>query len=136
MKKRKKKNLNLRRAIAVGVFLWLLIFLWWSIIMFTPSLSNLTNLQQYLIHFVLLVPAGIFSAWLYYKCDKNLKTNGFTVGFIVVLTGTILDLAITVPFFIKDYALFYGNALLWGGFAELIFIFGLYEILAKKKKKN
>ena len=33
--------------------------------------------------------------------------NGFCLGLMLILVGVILDMAITVPFFVKDYSFFF-----------------------------
>ncbi len=115
-----------KRAIGLGVLLWLLIFVWWSVLMF----SGLAENMQYILHYILLIPGAILVAWLYYR--SNDKVNGFLLGLVILLTGTILDILITIPFFTGSYVEFYTSPLMWIGFLETVLIVGLYD-LAKKK---
>ncbi len=39
------------------------------------------------------------------------------MGLIGLATGTVLDLIITVPLFVKSYAVYYSDWRLWVGFA-------------------
>jgi len=114
------------KTIALGILLWLLIFVWWSILVFSP----LSMSWQYAIHYILLIPAGIFVAWLFYRTGQ--KMNGFLTGLILVLIGTVLDLAITVPLFTEGYAVYYSSPLLWIGFLETILVIGLYDLMKRK----
>lgn len=84
----------------------------------------------YGIHYVLLIPIVWLCAWLYYKSKE--KFNGFVLGIIFVLIGTVLDLLITVPMFVKDFGVYYSSLYLWIGFAETIIIVGLYDLFRKK----
>tara|TARA_Y100000310_G_scaffold316091_1_gene367431 strand:- start:614 stop:973 length:360 start_codon:yes stop_codon:yes gene_type:complete len=119
--------MKIKRAIGYGIVLWLLIFVWWSILVMTPALEGMDSLQ-WLIHIILLIPAAIFCAHRYYQ--KKDKTNGFLLGFVFLLTGTVLDLAITAPFF-TGYTEFYSSPFLWIGFAVMICTVGIYKLVKK-----
>jgi hypothetical protein len=115
-----------KRAIGLGVVLWLLIFVWWSVLMF----SGITESMQYIFNYILLIPGAILVAWLYYR--SNDKVNGFLLGLVMLLTGAILDILITIPFFTGSYVEFYTSPLMWIGFLETVLIVGLFDLVKKK----
>jgi hypothetical protein len=122
--------MKLWRAVPIGFVLWAIIFIELSI---TKMSIGLSVGVVYTLHYLLLIPFGIFCAWLYYRHKDD--SNGFAVGFVILLTGIILDCLITVPFFIKSYAVYFGNFYLWAGFVELILIFGLFDLIASVVNK-
>ena len=115
------------RAILIGALLWVIIFVEWSVMVFTPILKDLGN-WQYLIHFFILIPIVLFGASYYYK-NKN-KVNGFLLGLIMMLTAAVLDAIITVPlitipqgvgyleFFFSTHGIFFS--------IEFVIISGIY----------
>jgi len=121
--------MKLVRAILMGVLLWILIFVEWSIMIFAPVLKDLGK-AQWLVHYIVLIPIAILCSWLYYKSKD--KLNGFTLGAIFLIVGNILDLIITAPLF-TGYVAYYSNTLLWLAFLELLVITGVYWIIAVKK---
>ena len=115
------------RAISIGTLLWTLIFVEWSIIMFTPFLKDLGTLQ-YLIHYVVLIPIVLFGAVYYYKSGD--KANGFLLGLAMLMVGVVLDLIVTVPLFTSPqgvgYMEFFFSISMLVGFIEYIVIVGVY----------
>lgn len=116
------------RAIGIGALVWVLIFIEWSVIMFSPFLKDLGT-WQWAIHYFVLIFIGMFCAWIYYKSDDRI--NGFALGIIFLVVGVILDALITVPLFIKSYSNYFLSPLLWAGFMELIVIVGVYDLVRK-----
>jgi len=125
--------MKIPRAIGAGALIWALIFVEWSILIFTPVFKDLGS-WLYAIHYVVLIPIVIFGASVYYK-NKD-AANGFLIGVIMLITGVILDAVITIPFFTKPqgigYATYYLNPLMLIGFAELIIASGLYWMMKVK----
>ncbi len=119
--------MKILRAILSGIIIWVLIFVEWSVIIFTPVLKDLGD-WQYLIHYLVVIPIIIIGASYYYK-GKN-KVNGFLLGLVMLVAGVILDAIITVPLFTSpkgvDHMKFFFNPLMLIGFAELIIVTGLY----------
>lgn len=116
------------RAILLGALIWVLIFVEISITMIGLKLSELTS---YIIHYIFLIPMGIFCAWLYYKSKD--KINGFLLGVIFLLVGVILEVIITIPMFIKgDYVGYFSSYYLWIGMIELVLVVGIYDLIIKK----
>jgi len=116
------------RAILVGILLWVLVFVEVSI--FQISLQ-LTGLFGKILHYLLLIPIGILSAWIYYKSGD--KLNGFLLGLLMLIVGIVLDLLITVPIFIEgDFRSFYYDPFLWVGFLVAIVVVRTYDLARKK----
>jgi len=116
------------RAILVGVLLWILVFV--EISIFQIGLE-LTGLFGKILHYILLIPIGILGAWIYYKSGD--KLNGFLLGIIMLVVGIVLDLIITVPFFMDgDFKSFYYDPFLWVGFLVAVVVVGTYDLARKK----
>lgn len=124
--------MKILRAILIGIILWALIFVEWTILIFTPFLKDLGN-WQWLIHYILLIPIVLFGASYYYKSKD--KVNGLVLGLVMLITGVILDAIITIPFFIMpnggSYAGFFLSPYLLVGLIEFLLITWIYW---KKKK--
>jgi hypothetical protein len=124
--------MNLKRAILVSALLWVLIFFEVSILMFGFGFQG-TEIVYYVIHYILLAVLITLSTLIYFK-GKKVKSNakeGFILGIIFVVVGAILDAAITVPLFIKNYASFFLN---WDLIAGLVLTLGLTALIGKLKK--
>ena len=119
------------RAILLGVLLWVLIFVEISITMVGLKFPDMT---VWVIHYLFLIPFGILCARLYYKSRD--KINGFLLGIVLLVVGAILDLIITVPFFIipqgGSYATFFLSSSMWISFVEVIAVVGIYDLLRRK----
>ncbi len=120
--------MKILRAILVGILLWVLIFVEISVVQIG---LQITGIVGYIIHYILLVPMGILCAWIYYRSKD--KTNGFLVGLVMLVTGIILDLVITIPLFMKwDYLGFYSDPFLWVGFLVALVVVGTYDLARKR----
>lgn len=98
------------RAVLLGAMVWALIFVEWSIMVFTPGLKDIGN-WQWAIHFVVLAAFVIFAAWIYNKGKE--KLHGLSFGVIMLITSIVLDAVISIPLFIlpqgTSYAEFFLN---------------------------
>lgn len=119
--------MKLLKAILLGIFLWILIFIWWSIIMEVPALSG-RLLLQWLIHFALLVPACVLVARVYYMSDD--KMSGFFLGIIFIVVAIVLDLLVTIHIVPGGFGRFFSNPFLWIGFIELLFVVWITEVVS------
>jgi hypothetical protein len=121
--------MKLLRGILIGALLWVLIFVEWSIIIFTPILKDLGN-YQYIVHYLILIPIVIFGANYYYKSKD--KVNGFLLGAVMLITGMILDAIVTVPLFTIPQGTvhmeFFLAPLMLAGYIEFLLITGLYWV--------
>ncbi|PLX28839.1 hypothetical protein C0581_00935 [Candidatus Parcubacteria bacterium] len=113
--------MNIKRAILFGIMLWVAIFAIISILMFTPGLVD-KDFYQFLILWILMIPLVLLLAKWYFRKDAPTTKKGFLLGVIAVLVGTVLDIAITVPFFVKSYSVFYSNVFMYIGIAEGILL--------------
>jgi len=121
------------RALAVGILIWVLIFVEWSILIFLPVVKDSLTMQ-YIIHYIVLIVWALIGAHLYYKSKD--KINGFVLGFVFLIIGIILDAIITMPLFIipqgRGYADFFLDFMMWIGYIELIIVVWLYDLGRRK----
>jgi hypothetical protein len=97
--------MKLKRAIAFGALLWVLIFFEVCALMFGLKLD--TGLLYYAIHYSMLLVLTAICALSYFKKDKQATLKeGFRVGLVFLVTGLILDCAITIPLFVKTFRFF------------------------------
>ena len=111
--------MNYKRASIFGLLLWISIFVVISILMFIPFLHG-KDLFNHVVYWILLVPIVMLLSKWYFKGDSPKIKKGFFLGVFALFIGTILDLVITVPFFVKSYTNFYGDWKLWIGFAIVV----------------
>ncbi|MFH1276382.1 MAG: hypothetical protein ABIH82_04690 [Candidatus Woesearchaeota archaeon] len=109
---------NWKTGTGYALLLWLLIFVEVAIVMFTGASES----GQRFLHLVFLIPLAAFCTWMYFKNVKPNGRQGLYLGIWFLLVGTVLDLAITIPFFVKDFAGFYLNGWIWFGYLELLVI--------------
>ena len=69
-------------------------------------------------------------SWFYFKKVKSSLKEGFILGVMYVIVGTVLDLIITVPLFVKDYVAFFNSWLILG-LLETIVIASIYGVVKK-----
>ena len=89
--------MKIKRAIVLGILIWSIGILLYSISYNVPLLEN-PETQANLVLFVAVIPLVWFGCWFYYKKDS--KTHGYRVGQTLLLTAVTLDALITVPFFV------------------------------------
>lgn len=114
MKACKKLVKDWKMATVWGVLLWVLIFVAVSIMMF--GCPDFYQSWMTLIVYPFLI---VFCARMYFKGAKGNVKDGIVLGIYWVALGTILDLVVTIPLFVKSYA-FLGQTTLWLGWAETI----------------
>ena len=101
--------------------MWFLIFIILSILMLMPFLKE-REMTRYFIFWVLLIPITLLSAKWYFKMDQPNLKKGLCLGLIILGVFTILDVIITVPFFVKSYANFFGDWKLYVGLLEVLLL--------------
>lgn len=111
--------MNIKRAVGYSILLWVIIFVVISILMFLPWFKNSQSSVQ-IAWWFLAIPVTLFWAKLYFKADPPTAKKGFYLGIIGLIVSTILDAVITVPLFVKSYSLYFGNLMLYVGYAELL----------------
>ena len=60
--------------------------------------------------------------------------RGLKLGLAINIIAVILDVAITVPVFVQDYALFFNSVSLWLGILISIFTFIIGSVIFKNKR--
>ena len=116
------------RAIGSGALLWILIFFEVSILMFGFKLSS--GPLYYLIHYVMMLVFTVICANIYFKKGQVGLKQGILAGLVMLITGIVLDIAITVPLFVKSWYYFMHPELLLGYFSGFLMI-----ILISLRKK-
>lgn len=86
-----------KRAIFIGIAIWIIAILFYSISYYVPILKNVDN-QAGIVLFIVVIPVVWIGTAFYYKKDK--KTHGYLVGQTMLLTSIALDALITVPYFV------------------------------------
>ncbi len=97
--------MNIKRAIVIGIALWVVIFFEVSILMFGFGLS--TGVLYYSIHYVIVTALLVVATLFYFKKKRGSWKEGLLFGLVGMITGIILDAVITVPLFVKDYSQFF-----------------------------
>ncbi|UJH66441.1 DUF5367 family protein [Allomuricauda sp. SCSIO 65647] len=88
------------RAIWVGVLIWFLGVLSFSISFYIPVMEN-TEQQANLILFIAIVPIVWLGSSLYY--GKGIDTHGLKTGITFFFIAAALDALITVPMLVIPY---------------------------------
>jgi hypothetical protein len=117
------------RAILTGILLWVLIFFEVSILMFG---FNLSGSLYYAIHYLLIVFLVLLCSYIYFKRSFGGVREGFLLGLIFIVTGSILDLIITIPLFVKTLAFF--NIYLFVGYLEALVLTILFGLIFRKRQ--
>lgn len=113
--------MKLTRAILCGALLWVLIFFEVSILMFGFGLNN--GLNYYIMHYLLSGILAFLVALFYFRKMKKGVGEGLLVAFTFLITGIILDAAITVPLFVKNYSFFLNIYMILGYIEGLLIVF-------------
>ncbi len=140
-------RMNCKKSIMYGIALWVIIFVEVSILGFIPQLARVgehgfefNSLGQWMFITVTAVTAFFVGTHYFHKEKKRELVDGIVAFLPVLLTGLVLDIAITVPFFVKDYAAFLYDQMLW---LSILFSWGTFAVSApvrlgmkSKKRKN
>tara|TARA_Y100000034_G_C6899253_1_gene415323 strand:- start:260 stop:628 length:369 start_codon:yes stop_codon:yes gene_type:complete len=122
--------MKLLKQISYGALLWVLIFFEVSILMFGFGLED--GLSYYITHYLLAIFLVALVTALYFRKENSNFIKGIKIGIIFAITGIILDLAITVPLFVKDYTLMFGDIGLWIGIVLGIITAGVVGAVKNK----
>jgi hypothetical protein len=123
--------MKITRAVLLGALLWVLVFFEVSILMFGFGLTSGT-ISYFLIHYVFLGIFSIIVGLIYFRKAKSGALEGLKAWAVMLVTGIILDAAITVPLFVKTYSFFINPSML-GGYLETAILIVLVGILKNKK---
>lgn len=99
--------MRLIRAAVFGVLLWLLIFFEVSSLLFGFGIGDGSDLY-FLTHFVFLVLFILVCTLGYFWVPRMRGglVHGLLVGVIFIIVMVLLDLFITINFFVKDFGFF------------------------------
>lgn len=89
--------MKIKRAIVLGILIWSIGILLYSLSYYVPILEN-QETQANIVLFVAVMPLVWLGSKFYYKKDS--QTHGYLVGQTFLLTAVALDALITVPFFV------------------------------------
>jgi len=120
---------NWKKATALAVLLWILIFVAYSIVMFIPGIGPYLSYLTIIIGPIMVLICG----YLYFSQVPGRVLDGLVIGIYWLIIGTILDLIITVPLFVKSYSSYYGNWMLWFGFALSVIAAIVSPLIFKKR---
>ena len=116
-----------KRAILLGITIWMIAILFYSISYAIPILEN-PETQANVVLFVVVMPLVWFACAIYYKLDKT--THGLKVGQTMLLTAVALDALITVPFFVMpnggNHFSFFTSIGFWVIAFEFLLVASLY----------
>lgn len=122
--------MRISKAILYGAILWVFIFFEVSILMFGFGLED--GPAYYIIHYILAIILVTIVTLLYFRKGKADFGKGILAGILFAFTGLFLDSIITVPLFVKDYSLMFGNYMLWIGIIIGILTAGIVGAIKKK----
>src|SRR3989338_4875296 len=125
--------MELRRIIMAGVINWIAIFFEVSMLMFG---LNLSGAVYYYAHYVVSgIITALIAVFFMKIAGKGLLKEGFKSGVLMLAVGIVLDAAITVPLFVKDYAFFLSPALLIG-YLEGVAVVSVVGFVKEKKHRQ
>ena len=129
-----------KRAILLGIAIWSIGILFYSITYAIPILED-PDTQANIVLFVVIMPVVWFACSFYY--EKDSKTHGFLVGQTMLLTAVVLDALITVPFFVipkgGSHYSFFTSVGFWIIAFEFLLVASLYwyaGVYSKNSIKN
>jgi FtsH-binding integral membrane protein len=125
------------RAILLGIAIWIIAILFYSISYAIPILEN-PDTQANVVLFIVVMPLVWFACSIYYKKDN--KTNGLKVGQTMLLTAVALDALITVPLFVMpqggNHLSFFTSIGFWIIAFEFVIVASLYWFARVYSKRS
>lgn len=112
-------SMNFKKAFLFGVILWVFIFAIFSIVMFIPWFIDRT-LAQYIVLWILEIPVTLALAKWYFSGQNSTWKKGLQLGLAGIVVGTLLDMIITVPLFVRSYYLYYTSWMLYAGYVLVL----------------
>jgi len=124
--------MNFKNATLWAVLSWIFIFVEVTILMFVPFIASRLWLYYGLYYVISALLVG-YCAYSYFKIEnKSSLIKGLVLGLWFILIGSILDLAITIPLFVKSFTFYYQPSL-WIGFGIGILVCGIVGMHLNKK---
>ncbi len=122
-----------KRAILIGIAIWFLAVCAFTLSFYIPLMEDY-ELQANLFVGLALIPLTWFGANLYYRVEQ--KSQGIKVGLAMLLTGVILDAAVTVPFLVipagGSYYQFFTDISFWIIAIVYLSVVSLYHMIRVK----
>lgn len=119
--------MKIKRAILLGIIIWIIAILFYSISHFIPVLEN-ADIQANIVLSAVVIPLVWIACFYYYKKDN--KSKGYKVGLTMLLTAVVLDAIITVPLFVipngGNYYSFFSSIGFWIIAFEFLLVAVLY----------
>ncbi len=116
------------RAILIGIVIWLLAVSAFTLSFFFPLLDDI-ELQANLFVGISLLILAWNGAQFYYLAEQN--TPGLKVALVMLLTGVVLDAAVTVPFLVipagGSHNQFFTDISFWIIAVEYLLVVSLYH---------
>lgn len=131
--------MKIMKPLLIGVLFWVLIATEVSIIGMRPELAAQTengfvfNSTGIGVHFLLLAMITTVVAFFVFRKKSVTAMSGVKLGLVVIAVGLLLDVAITVPMFVKDYSFYFGKWTIWAGYALAVVVMGVGAGLFSKK---
>lgn len=119
---------SIGKAIGYGVLIWVVGFIWGSIVFMTPSLKSTAPIPYFssnpAISFpiiVLWIPLTYFLARQFLKNSSTPETHGIKLGLVFSEVNFVLDIIILV-ILLKAGVGYFARASIWLGYAMLFVI--------------
>ena len=127
----------IKRAILLGVIIWFIGILLYTVSFYVPILENVER-QANLVLFIAVMPLVWFASYFYYKVER--KTHGYKVGLSFLFTAIVLDAIITVPLLIipngGNHYSFFTTFEFWMIAAEFFFVTVLFYYIKIYPQKH
>lgn len=121
-------KLRLGKAIGYGILIWLVGFIWGSIVFMTPSLKGISPIpyisKNPVISFPILLMWIFLTLFLAKRCLKSVTdgvSEGLKLGMIFVVINLLLDLLVLV-FLLKTGLEYFGSLMVWIAYTILLII--------------
>lgn len=120
--------MSYKRAIVFGIYLWIAVFAIFSFFLFLP-LTKDSALAQSIGLWAFLIPTVLLLSKWYFRKNEPSALHGLGLGVVALVVGIVLDLLITIPFFLAQESSYnaglkelFGNWFLYIGFAEVLLL--------------
>lgn len=121
---------NWKKATILGILLWILIFVLFTIIMFIPVVGNYTSYLAIIIGPLIVLLCGYY----YFTAVPGGAVDGLVIGIYWLILGSILDAVITIPLFVKiSYAAYFLSWTMLLGYALSLVAAIMSPLIFKKK---
>jgi hypothetical protein len=120
------KQFRSAKAIGYGLLIWIIGFVWGSVVFMTPALSEIAPIEQIskmpaitvplLITYLILIP---YLSKRYLKDAQDRIAEATFLGIIFLVVNSLLDLVMYLTIYDPDY---FGYILIWISYALLLIL--------------